>query len=260
MVAAPSHASAGWRGPRVFVGSGRSPKGASRSWLCASLAACRGAGARAPMLLQAVRLLLLGPVASPAGSSRPRRPALHRRAAFPSQSSAQSAAWAASASFAHRGASSAAGLPVVPQVARANCPNDCSGKGQCNEGVCECNVGYTYFDCSLRTCPADCNGGMCFNGTCKCREGFCGASCSQRCCKNGCSGHGQCEQNGRTPTCRCNPGFGGEDCRRARRRGGGGTGRTRAVRAAGGACERARPRRGRMGVRVLLRALLARCC
>ena len=32
----------------------------------------------------------------------------------------------------------------------AACPNDCMGRGSCHDGQCECQPGYTYFDCSLR--------------------------------------------------------------------------------------------------------------
>ena len=28
------------------------------------------------------------------------------------------------------------------------CPNDCSGNGRCVKGVCQCNAGYTAYDCS----------------------------------------------------------------------------------------------------------------
>ena len=92
--------------------------------------------------------------------------------------------------------------PLVPVA----CVNDCMGRGACHDGVCECQPGWTYFDCSIRaptrapalppraptpaspgppppcagTCAADCSGaGLCFNGTCQCREGFCGGDCSQ---------------------------------------------------------------------------------
>ena len=138
-----------------------------------------------------------------------------------------------------------ANLPVgcaasYAPLAPVGCVNDCMGRGSCHDGVCECQPGWTYFDCSIRaptrgalapppraptpaspgppppcagTCAADCSGaGLCFNGTCQCRDGFCGGDCSQRCCPNGCSGRGTCEQNGGVGTCRCNPGYDGADC------------------------------------------------
>ena len=105
--------------------------------------------------------------------------------------------------------------PRPPQTAGYwLCPNNCMGRGSCRDGQCECQPGYTYFDCSLRTCAADCSGnGMCFNGTCHCKDGFCGADCSAKCCPNDCSGHGECAQSGGKGVCRCEPGFSGADCR-----------------------------------------------
>ena len=73
--------------------------------------------------------------------------------------------------------------------------------------------GHTFFDCSLRVCPADCSGkGACFDGTCRCEEGFCGADCALKCCPADCSGHGECDQTEEGAVCRCQPGYGGVDC------------------------------------------------
>ena len=99
--------------------------------------------------------------------------------------------------------------PLVPVA----CVNDCMGRGSCHDGVCECQPGWTYFDCSIRAptrapipkltdpnltqptaavcrnvcCRLLCGAGLCFNGTCQCRDGFCGGDCSQKCFPNNCS-------------------------------------------------------------------------
>ena len=36
--------------------------------------------------------------------------------------------------------------PLAPVA----CVNDCMGRGSCHDGVCECQPGWTYFDCSIR--------------------------------------------------------------------------------------------------------------
>ena len=56
--------------------------------------------------------------------------------------------------------------------------NYCSDAGICNNGVCECDDGFSGDDCSYKECPNDCNGhGLCSNGRCLCMNGFTGAEC-----------------------------------------------------------------------------------
>ena len=48
-----------------------------------------------------------------------------------------------------------ANLPVgcaasYAPLAPVGCVNDCMGRGSCHDGVCECQPGWTYFDCSIR--------------------------------------------------------------------------------------------------------------
>ncbi|XP_055317051.1 teneurin-m isoform X2 [Sitodiplosis mosellana] len=125
-----------------------------------------------------------------------------------------------------------------------NCPNGCSGNGQCLLGHCQCNPGFGGDDCSESVCPvlcsqrgeyingecqcnpgwkgkecslrhdeceiADCNGhGHCLSGKCQCIRGYKGASCEEVDCPHPtCSGHGYCAAG----TCICKKGWKGPDC------------------------------------------------
>jgi hypothetical protein len=113
-----------------------------------------------------------------------------------------------------------ASLLVIAKVA-ADCPNSCSGHGECTlNDVCMCydnwGVGMSGItgDCSERICPydiafvdgpdmnnefhkyAECSGrGICNRGTgeCDCFTGYTGQGCQRTTCPNDCSGHGTCE-------------------------------------------------------------------
>ncbi|XP_023037329.1 teneurin-m isoform X4 [Drosophila willistoni] len=125
-----------------------------------------------------------------------------------------------------------------------NCPNGCSGNGQCLLGHCQCNPGFGGDDCSESVCPvlcsqhgeyingecicnpgwkgkecslrhdecevADCNGhGHCVSGKCQCMRGYKGKFCEEVDCPHpNCSGHGFCADG----TCICKKGWKGTDC------------------------------------------------
>ncbi|TMW52843.1 hypothetical protein DOY81_002074 [Sarcophaga bullata] len=125
-----------------------------------------------------------------------------------------------------------------------NCPNGCSGNGQCLLGHCQCNPGFGGDDCSESVCPvlcsqhgeyingecicnpgwkgkecslrhdecevADCNGhGHCVSGKCQCMRGYKGKFCEEVDCPHPtCSGHGFCAEG----TCICKKGWKGPDC------------------------------------------------
>lgn len=62
------------------------------------------------------------------------------------------------------------------------CPNACSGNGDCNvlTGSCQCDADHYATDCSLRRCKYDCSlKGTCNNGVCDCDVGFGGQWCDQ---------------------------------------------------------------------------------
>ena len=74
-------------------------------------------------------------------------------------------------------------------LAAARCPNDCSGKGYCDAGVCVCDPGWNgALDCSTPGCPSNCTSrGVCEAGVCQCAQGYTGADCSVPVCYNDCS-------------------------------------------------------------------------
>ena len=63
---------------------------------------------------------------------------------------------------------------------QSSCPEGCSLTGTCNEGMCECNPGWTGPDCSQPKCIDDCSGnGTCDGGICDCDDGWSGIDCSE---------------------------------------------------------------------------------
>jgi len=94
------------------------------------------------------------------------------------------------------------------------CPDDCSNRGQCNNGTCVCNDGWTGTNCAVPKCPGDgsCSGrGECVNGTCACDAGYAGEDCGKVShCPRDCGGpsNGKCV-NG---VCICMPAYTGDDC------------------------------------------------
>ncbi|KAF6773468.1 hypothetical protein AHF37_08056, partial [Paragonimus kellicotti] len=59
------------------------------------------------------------------------------------------------------------------------CPNDCSNRGVCNRGNCDCVNGFKGPDCSMGTCVSpNCSGhGVCQDGECRCFSGWSGSGC-----------------------------------------------------------------------------------
>ncbi|KAG7524887.1 tenascin-N isoform X4 [Solea senegalensis] len=96
-----------------------------------------------------------------------------------------------------------------PDCSVSSCPDECNDNGRCVGGKCVCHQGYAGDDCSQITCPDNCNDkGHCVDGKCVCFPHFTGEDCSIPKCPNDCIGNGQCV-NGQ---CICDEGFYGEDC------------------------------------------------
>uniref|UniRef100_A0A8C7J583 Tenascin N n=1 Tax=Oncorhynchus kisutch TaxID=8019 RepID=A0A8C7J583_ONCKI len=95
-----------------------------------------------------------------------------------------------------------------PDCSISTCPDECNDNGRCVDGKCVCHAGYTGSDCSQLMCPGDCNDkGHCVDGKCVCFSHFTGEDCSEQKCDPDCI-HGTCV-NG---MCICDEGFFGEDC------------------------------------------------
>uniref|UniRef100_A0A182PSB1 Teneurin-2 n=1 Tax=Anopheles epiroticus TaxID=199890 RepID=A0A182PSB1_9DIPT len=101
---------------------------------------------------------------------------------------------------------------VVAEDMTQNCPNGCSGNGQCLLGHCQCNPGFGGDDCSESVCPVLCSQrGEYINGECQCNPGWKGKECSLRhdeCEVPDCNGHGHCVSG----KCACVRGYKGKYC------------------------------------------------
>lgn len=105
--------------------------------------------------------------------------------------------------------------------------NDCSNKGICNNGTCQCNKHWANEDCSRETCKNNCySNGICItskiqNGLneekCDCKESiyikiikdYYGEYCQHKKCLNKCI-NGKC--NDITGVCQCEENWVGEQC------------------------------------------------
>ncbi|XP_063635677.1 teneurin-m isoform X1 [Cydia splendana] len=103
-------------------------------------------------------------------------------------------------------------IAAVAEDMTHNCPNGCSGKGECLMGHCQCQPGFGGDDCSESVCPVLCSQrGEYINGECQCNPGWKGKECSLRhdeCEVPDCNGHGHCV-NGK---CSCVRGYKGKFC------------------------------------------------
>ncbi|KAM8850016.1 tenascin-N [Spinachia spinachia] len=96
-----------------------------------------------------------------------------------------------------------------PDCSVSTCPDECNDNGRCVSGKCVCQQGFTGDDCGQLTCPDNCNDkGQCVDGKCVCFPHFSGEACSIQRCPNDCVGNGRCVDG----QCICEEGFYGVDC------------------------------------------------
>ncbi|XP_064848805.1 tenascin-N isoform X2 [Oncorhynchus masou masou] len=96
-----------------------------------------------------------------------------------------------------------------PDCSISTCPDECNDHGRCVDGKCVCLAGYMGSDCSQLMCPGDCNDkGHCVDGKCVCLAGYMGSDCSQLMCPGDCNDKGHCVDG----KCVCLAGYMGSDC------------------------------------------------
>jgi teneurin len=67
---------------------------------------------------------------------------------------------------------------IVAGEMMRNCPNGCSGNGNCVGGHCQCSAGFGGDSCNESVCPVLCNQrGDYINGECICNPGWKGKEC-----------------------------------------------------------------------------------
>ncbi|VDK46754.1 unnamed protein product [Anisakis simplex] len=94
----------------------------------------------------------------------------------------------------------------------ARCEVECV-HGECGDGVCLCENGWTGVNCLEKECLPGCEQkGLCKNGTCICHKGWNGENCHIPGCPNNCNNNGECKMFNDEWKCGCDSSHFGDDC------------------------------------------------
>ncbi len=96
---------------------------------------------------------------------------------------------------------------------------DCGENGECYNGICQCDAGYTGNSCEHPPDPCtgvECgNHGSCVDGVCECTYGYTGDSCETNiddCDPNPCQNGVTCTDSVGSYICNCPEGYTGDSC------------------------------------------------